>query len=129
METPGSHFKSPTTLLSPSRLQELLDILDQTSLTQEQHRGILHELYNALKRESPAFLDLKQQLHNFLQSPNPSGLREFIAVKLIPEPSASSDLLRKKRRQTPRRRYTCKLRRRRNLALSDGSNNLTVAKQ
>ncbi len=105
METPGSHFRSPTTLLSPSRLQELADIVEQASFTQEQYRAILNEVYKSLKRESPVFSELKQNLQNLLQAPNPVALHEFLKTRLIPEPS-SSDTLRKKRKQTPRRRYT-----------------------
>ncbi len=105
METPSSHFRSPTTHLSPSRLQELKDILGHSAITQEHYTMILQELYRSLKRESPVFPELKHQLQGFLATPKPLQLKAFIETKLIPEPS-SSDLLRKKRRQTPRRRYT-----------------------
>lgn len=103
-----AHFQIPTTHLPTSRVLELREFLEQVVLPQERLRIIIQDIHKTLIRDSPQYPELQQCLQSFLTKPNQSDLLAFAETGLIPDQIATTSELRKKRRQTPRRRYTLK---------------------
>jgi hypothetical protein len=101
------HFQNPNTTLTQRRLHELYQQLDDANIGIEMKRNNLREVYRSLVAIGTDAI--RTQLSVWYRSSEllSGEVSRFLECHLIPTPTKCSDLA-KKRRQTPRRRYTAK---------------------
>lgn len=106
-----SHFQTPNSSLSPKRLREIVEILEDASALHDTKRDLMRELYKTIVM-SPSGTEIRNRLSNWykiVQLPL-IDIVSYVETHVIPTPSGKYSDFAKKRRQTPRRRYTLKRR-------------------
>lgn len=98
-----THFQTPNSTMTPLRVQEIYDQLLDAQISVDSKKQLLRTVYQQLTSSS-----LRNQIARWYSQPDIpfSDIVNHLQIHLIPTPQSSS--LAKKRRQTPRRRYTRK---------------------
>ena len=98
-----THFQTPNSTMTPLQVQEIYDQLLDAQISADTKKQLLRDVYKHLTSSS-----LRNQLTKLYVQPEIpfSEIVHSLQVHLIPTPQSSS--IAKKRRQTPRRRYTRK---------------------
>ena len=98
-----THFQTPTSTMTPLQVQVIYDQLLDIQVSMDIKKQLLRDVYKHLTSSS-----VRNQLAKWYAQPEIpfSDIVNYLQVHLIPTPHFSS--LAKKRRQTPRRRYTRK---------------------
>jgi hypothetical protein len=102
-----SHFQTPNTSLTHKRLRDLSAILEDTNTTLESRRTVLRELHSSILPGNDGIHQMLLQWYRMTEIPV-REISTWIDTRLIPTMNAKCSELAKKRRQTPRRRYTLK---------------------
>jgi hypothetical protein len=101
------HFQNPNTALTQRRLHELSQQLDDVNVGIDLKRNNLREIYRSLVATGTDAIRIQLTIWYRLPDLTSVDITGFLERHLIPTPTKCSDLA-KKRRQTPRRRYTVK---------------------
>lgn len=102
-----SHFQIPNISLTPKRLLEISSIVEDITVSYDIRRTLLRELYNTILPGNEVY---RQKLTQWYRMPDIPfhEISVWIDTQLIPTMNTKYSELAKKRRQTPRRRYTLK---------------------
>jgi hypothetical protein len=100
------HFQNPNTRLTSRQIREISQQLEDPTVGMQVKKGCLRQIFQSLEG---AHMHLKQQLETWYRLADlpVAEISQWLEQSLIPTATKCSDLA-KKRRQTPRRRYTQK---------------------